>query len=332
MADSDLQVFLVHGDDEAVVSPYGASLRGYFRRAVDGSLRQIATLYAGAAIPAHPARAQVSRCGGPAVGEKIGGQGDVLIPFPGRIREGQYSLGGRHFQLEKSDQEGPNAIHGFLRNVLWETRALSENAAAFSAVIHPDTYPGYPFSLEASVSYRVDDQGLGCSFTVRNPGSETAPVGVGFHPYFTTGSSLIDSDELWIPMANVLDFENMIPTGHVLPVDGLPVDFQEPRLVGETRLNHCYLNPERDPDGRVRILLRNQQTGRAVTVWMDRALDYLVVYSGDPMPEAHRRRALAIEPMTCGSDAFNHPEWGLTLLKPGETMSGAWGVQVVDRD
>ena len=59
---------------------------------------------------------------------------------------------------------------------------------------------------------------------------------------------------------------------------------------------------------------------------MDAAFDYVVFYSGDPLPAAHRRRSLAIEPMTCASDAFNHPEWGLVALVPGQTFSGAWGV------
>jgi aldose 1-epimerase len=61
-------------------------------------------------------------------------------------------------------------------------------------------------------------------------------------------------------------------------------------------------------------------------VWMDEAFEYVVLYSGDPLPESHRRRALAIEPMTCGSDAFNHPSWGLVSLAPGGTLTGAWGV------
>ncbi len=63
-----------------------------------------------------------------------------------------------------------------------------------------------------------------------------------------------------------------------------------------------------------------------LTVWMDDAFNYVVLYSGDPLPETHRRRSLAIEPMTCASDAFNHPEWGLVRLEPGRTFAGSWGV------
>lgn len=49
-------------------------------------------------------------------GHKIGSQGDVLMPFPGRIAYGRYSFAGRKFQLPCNDKEGPNAIHGFARS------------------------------------------------------------------------------------------------------------------------------------------------------------------------------------------------------------------------
>ena len=65
---------------------------------------------------------------------------------------------------------------------------------------------------------------------------------------------------------------------------------------------------------------------KAVTVWMDAAFEYVGLYSGDPLPDDHRRKSLAIEPMTCGADAFNHAEWGLVTLVPGETLAGTWGV------
>jgi aldose 1-epimerase len=58
---------------------------------------------------------------------------------------------------------------------------------------------------------------------------------------------------------------------------------------------------------------------------MDRSFDAIVVYTGDAIAEAPRR-ALAIEPMTCASDAFNYPEWGLKRLIPGATFSGRYGV------
>jgi aldose 1-epimerase len=303
----DVEITLAAHDLILRVSPYGAALRGLWREQQDGTRFAIATGYSGAEA-------------------KVGAQGDVLIPFPGRIREGSYTFNGQTYQMEKNDREGPNAIHGFLRHVPWQTVDQSPRDVTFSVEMGPEDYPGYPFALRVTLTYALDEGGLTTRLAIENIGAGPAPVAAGFHPYFTVGSELIDTDTLQIDMASVLDFVDMLPTGKVLPVEGTPFDFREPRLIGTMELNHCYLNPIRDADGLARIHLTAPPTGRNVTVWMDAAFNYVVIFSGESLPEPHRRRSLAIEPMTCGSDAFNHHEWGLVTLAPGETFTGAWGV------
>ena len=303
----DPDITLAHGDLRLRVSPYGASLRGFWREG-EGGDTEIVTAYHGR-------------------DNKVGGQGDVLIPFPGRIKAGAYTFEGVAYQLEKTDREGPNAIHGFLRHTLWETVAQGDDFIMFRTDLVP-THDGYPFALRAAVTYGLDASGMTCNLEIQNTGTQTAPVAAGFHPYFTVGGETINDTILHLPMASTLEFVDMIPTGRVLPVDGTPFDFRTPRPIGETVFNTCFLNPQRKADGRVHIRLSHPTNARTLTLWMDAAFDYLVVYSGDPLPPAHRRRSLALEPMTCGSDAFNHPEWGLVALAPGETLSGEWGVSV----
>ncbi|HYW51100.1 MAG TPA: hypothetical protein VE861_10855, partial [Gemmatimonadaceae bacterium] len=120
------------------------------------------------------------------------------------------------------------------------------------------------------------------------------------------------------------EFENLLPTGRLLPVSDVRLDFRVPRTIGATRLNHCFAKPVRASDGRVVMRLSNAD--RAVTVWMDAAFDHLVVYTGDALPEGVARRSIAIEPMSCATDALNHAGWGLRRLAPGETLRGSWGV------
>jgi len=305
----DTEITLTHGDWHLVVSPYGASLRGLSRRGADGSLEEVVTGYAGAA-------------------GKVGGQGDVLIPFPGRIAAGKYTFEGQVYQMEISDKEGPNAIHGFLRHVLWESEQSTESEITFTTGLAADAHPGYPFTLAARVTYRLEGGGLTCEFALGNLGETAAPVAAGFHPYFAAGSALIDTDTLSVPSESYLEFDDaLIPTGRVLPVNETDLDFRQAHKISGTVFNTCYCSPERGPDGLARVTL-SAPSARSLTVWMDTAFEYVVLYSGDPLPESHRRRSLAIEPMTCGSDAFNHPAWGLVSLEPGETFSGAWGVSV----
>lgn len=301
---TDTEITLTHGDWRLVVAPHGASLRGLSRAGAE-----VITGYSGAK-------------------GKVGGQGDVLIPFPGRVAGGSYTFLGQTYQMDRNDKETPSAIHGFLRSVLWETEQPAPDEVTFTTNLHAGGHPGYPFALGVRVTYHLADAGMACAFVIENTGDTPAPVAAGFHPYFTVGSALIDTATLQVPFGATLEFKDLLPTGTVLPVDGTPLDFRQPRPIGGTVFNTCYLQPVRDPDGHLRIRLSDAATGRSLAVWMDAAFDYVVLYSGDPLPDDHRRRALAIEPMTCGADAFNHPEWGLASLVPGETLSGTWGVMV----
>ena len=303
----DTEITLTQHGFQLTVSPYGASLRGLSHKG-----DAVITGYTGAA-------------------NKAGGQGDVLIPFPGRIAGGQYTFDGKTYQMERNDKDGPNAIHGFLRSLLWQQETLTETSVTFAAEIQAAEYAakGYPFSLRAEVTYQVTDDGMACTFTLTNIGENTAPVAAGFHPYFTVGSEWIDTDQLQVPFESTLEFDdNLIPTGRVLPVQDTPLDFRQSHLIGTVQLNTCYLHPTRDADGLLRIRLHSSETERSVTVILDPTFDYVVLYSGDPLPDSHRRRALAIEPMTCASDAFNHPEWGLVHLEHGKKLTGTWRVSV----
>lgn len=305
----DTEQFLSFEDQRAVVSPWGASLRRYYLVDAAGRETEIVWGYSGGR-------------------QKKGGQGDVLIPFPGRIPDGRYTFDGQVFQLDRNDKEGPNAIHGFVRTVPWQTQRLAANYVNFEVRLDAEIYgpKGYPFSLEVRVTYALGRRGLTSSFDVHNVGRRPAPVGVGFHPYFTVGTGLVDEAEATFPCAGYLEFnDRLLPTGRILDVAGTDWDFRRPRPVGSRRLNHCYVRLERDAQGMATASLCRPAGGRRIDIVMDRAFSAIVVYTGDAIVDAPRR-ALAIEPMTCATDAFNHPDWGLQRLAPGETFSGRYAI------
>lgn len=306
----DTEISLSFDNQRAVVSPWGASLRRYFMVEADGGETDILWGYSGGS-------------------HKKGGQGDVLIPFPGRIAEGRYSFDGQALQLERNDKEGPNAIHGFVRTLPWKTHRADSNCAEFDVRLDAESYGrrGYPFSLGLRVTYTLDSQGLSCSFAVQNVGRQAALVGVGFHPYFTVGTSLVDEAEAKIPGAGYLEFnERLVPTGTIIAAAGTDWDYRDYRPIDSRRFNHCYVQLERDAEGMATASLRHAGSGRIIDVVMDRSFSAVVVYTGDAIADAPRR-ALAIEPMTCATDAFNHPEWGLKRLVSEETFAGRYTVR-----
>ncbi len=306
----DTEITLSYGNQRAVLSPWGAALRRYCLLTSRNDHWDVVWGYSGGS-------------------NKKGGQGDVLIPFPGRIAGGRYEFEGQSYQLDRNDKEGPNAIHGFLRTVPWTIHEQTANRASFEVRLDEVEYGsrGYPFSLEVSVSYHLDATGLVCAFAVRNVGRKTAPIGVGFHPYFTVRTPSIDGAEIKIPASGHLEFnEQLTPTGTVLDAAGTEWDYRDYRAIGDRRFNHCYVHLERESDGGCTASLRNPLNGLTINLVMDQAFRALVVYTGDAIDGA-ARRAVAIEPMTCASDAFNHPEWGLTRLAPSAQFTGCYLVQ-----
>lgn len=306
----DTELTLIFENQRAVVSPWGASLRRYFLIGDEGHETDIVWGYSGG-------------------NEKRGGQGDVLIPFPGRISDGRYVFEGHALQLECNDKEGPNAIHGFVRHLLWQVQEVHPNKATLEIRLDAETYAGrgYPFSLAVWVMYDLGSAGLTCAFTVKNTGHRTAPVGVGFHPYFTVGTPSIDEADVQIPGSAYLEFnERLVPTGTILSVADTPWDYRRFRDVGRRRFNHCYVQLERDSQGMATASLRHPAHHRVIDIAMDRAFSAVVVYTGDAIAETPRA-SMAIEPMTCASDAFNHPDWGLKRLTPGESFSGRYTVR-----
>jgi aldose 1-epimerase len=294
---TDAEWSLSAGPWRATVSPLGASLRRLWLERPGEAPRDVLWGYMGEA--------------------KKGGQGDVLMPWPGRIRDGRYGFQGRELTLPANDKQGPNAIHGFLRSRVW-TGDHDASTARFRTRIRANDHVGYPFELDVVVGYELLPGGLACAFVAHNPGTTPAPFGAGFHPYVLASGAAVDGVKLRCTAAHVVETEGLLPTGRILEVPA-GLDFRVPRRVGGTQLNHCFTGLGREADGFARVRVDD------VEVWMDKGFPYVVLYTGDALgPDA--RRALAVEPMTCATDAFNHPKWGLRVLGPGEAMTATWGV------
>jgi len=63
-------------------------------------------------------------------------------------------------------------------------------------------------------------------------------------------------------------------------------------------------------------------------MWAGPGYRWLQVFTGDTLGSAHRRRAVAIEPMTCPPNAFVTGT-DLLTLDPGETVTRTWGIQAI---
>jgi len=250
------------------------------------------------------------------------GRGQLLIPWPNRLRDGSYELDGQRFQLPLTEPELSNAIHGLVRWAAWSVGERDPYRIVMRHVIHPQ--PGYPFTLALEVEYSLGHGGLSVQTTARNLGAAACPYGCGQHPYLTVGTATVDSNELRAPGGEVLlSDERGIPTGSEA-VDGTELDFRAGRAIGATKLDNAFTNLERGEDGRARVVVRDAGGGRTITLWMDESYRYVMLFTGDTRPDVNRR-SLAVEPMTCPPNAFRTGE-SVIRLEPGQSFTAAWGI------
>ncbi len=255
------------------------------------------------------------------------GAGELLAPWPNRIDGGRYVFDGAEEHLALTEPARGNAIHGLTRWMPWT--AVRHDASAVLLRSAPHGHQGYPFCLEIEAEYRLDaDDGLHVAITARNRGRHAAPYGTGSHPYLTVGTASIDDCELSLPAKSWLPLDDRgIPSGSAETVEGTPYDFRQPRTIGATRLDDALTGLSRDVDGRAWArLAADGGSGTRVSLWADQGYQWLQVFTADPLGPDRRRKAVAIEPMTCPPNAFVSTD-DLLVLEPGQTVTHTWGIQ-----
>jgi aldose 1-epimerase len=254
------------------------------------------------------------------------GAGQLLVPWPNRIDRGRYAFGGAEFQLALTEPDRGNAIHGLTRWTGWTP--VSHDASSVVLRSAPHGYQGYPFCVEIEAGYRLHPgSGLHVTITARNRGSGAAPYGTGMHPYLTVGTPSVDSCELTLPAASRLPTDDRgIPSGPPAAVDGTPFDFRRPRLIGVTKLDDALTGLDRDGEGRAWAHLADGGSGARVSLWAGDGYRWLQVFTGDPLGPDRRRKALAVEPMTCPPNAFVTGD-DLLVLEPGQEVTHTWGIR-----
>jgi aldose 1-epimerase len=251
-------------------------------------------------------------------------RGQSLIPWPNRLRDGRYSFEGEQHQLPLTEPAKHNAIHGLVRWANWSAASQAEDRVTMTHVLHPQS--GWPFTLSLEIEYSLSRDGLTVHTRASNVGSGACPYGAGAHPYLTLGTDTIDPLHLQAPgQGHLTSDERGIPTGSE-PVEGTEFDFLNAREIGDTQLDTGYGDLLRAEDGRARVRLTTPNGSRRVTLWLDEGYPYLMLFTGDSLPEAaRRRRGLGIEPMTCAPNALQSGE-GLRILAPGDSVATAWGI------
>jgi len=291
------QLDIAQGGQEATITELGAGLRRY---AVDG----------------------LDVVQGYATDEPVsGGRGQQLVPWPNRIRDGRYPWAGKIQQLWLTEPPRHNASHGLVRYVPWAVVEHGDSHVVCEVTVYPQ--PGWTGILHARLTYRLAEDGLHVTLDATNVGPAEVPFGYGAHPYLTVGETAVDEVRLTVPAASRLEVDDRLLPVAVSPVDGTGLDLRAGAPVGDRVLDTAYTDLAREADGGWTVRLEREE--RYAELWADASFGWAQVFTGEPK----RGVGLAVEPMTCGPDAFNEgpTHAGMRVLAPGETYTGRWGVR-----
>jgi aldose 1-epimerase len=217
-----------------------------------------------------------------------------MAPWVGRLRNGQFSLDGETFQLERDLP--PHAIHGTTYTREWTTGSdLGRTSEPEPSEPEPSEPEGvielrcdldWPLGGFAQQRFHIDHRSLVCQLTVT--ADRRMPAEVGWHPWFVKPDGLVFNPDAMYERIDSL------PTGNLVPPTAGPWD-------------DCFVNT--DP-----VSLHYPDI--VLTVSSD--CDHLVVYD-EPT------HATCVEPQSGPPDAFNlRPR----VLEAGErfqrTMTISW--------
>jgi aldose 1-epimerase len=225
----------------------------------------------------------------------------LLFPFPNRVKDGAFDFGEKSYQLEINDNTFNHAIHGLVHDqsfTLHQEAGNPEKARVDLRYRAEGSHPGFPFAYELRLRYSFSNLGeVRLGFELINTGHQAFPFGLGWHPYFSS-SNLSES---WLSLEALDHFicpERMIPEEK--EEAGLSPRFK----IGDLTFDDGYslVRPRcafDTPDYRLALSFDSEEES------------FLQIYTPP------HRKSLAIEPMTCVTDAFNNGI-GLQVLDPGE--------------
>jgi aldose 1-epimerase len=246
-----------------------------------------------------------------------GGRGQLLVPWPNRIRDGRYEFAGAAHQLAISEPSFHNAIHGLTRWSAWRLLSAGQARVEVACTIVPQT--GYPWELDVRATYVVSAEGLEVALAATNLAGRPAPFAAGMHPYLNVGVP-VDDATLTLPAATrLLTDDRQLPLGTERATGDH--DFRAGRRIGPTRLDDAWTDLVRDERGSAVVRLEGAWT---VELHLGPGWRWVQAFTGDGLPTG-AREAVAVEPMTAPADAFNSGT-DLLTLEPGKTWSGSFRI------
>ena len=269
--------------------------------------------------------------------------GSTAGRFANRIRAGTFDIDGSTVQL--SINEGRNHLHGGVRGFdrrLWSIDGTPDEREVTFWRVSPDGEEGYPGTLTASVTYRLEGSAL--TVDIRATTDARTVANIVHHSYFNLAghdSGTILDHEVELRASHYLPVDGeLLPTGEVRAVAGTPFDFRTPTPIGQriaevdnsgagratgdvVGYDHNWVL---DGSGMREVLIATEPvSGRRLSLSTNQpglqlyVGGYLAGVSGKAPAGSYRAFAGFTPETQYFPDSVNHPHFPDATLSPGQT-------------
>ncbi len=248
-----------------------------------------------------------------------------------RIAGARFTLGDTEYRLVAND--GENSLHSLpdgYHKRLWQVTAHTESSITFS-LFSPHLDQGFPGNATVSVTYRIEAPAV-LSITVDAVSDRDTVMNLTNHSFFNLAGhdkpSLALQQELILPARVFLPADSRsIPLGVVRSVDGTPMDFRTPKVIGldiddgyeclqlQGGFDHTY-EVFTEPCA----ILRDPVSGRSMALQTDcpglhfYAGNYLSGETGKGGATYPRRSGICLEPHFY-PNAIHNPQWKQPVIR-----------------
>ena len=263
--------------------------------------------------------------------------------YANRIKDGRITIDGKEYQLPRNNFG--HCLHGGTRG--WQYRfykavEVTDNSLKLER-ISPDGDQNFPGKVTAYVTFTLQDDN---KLDIRYEATTDAPTVINMtnHSYFNLSGNpaehAITADELYINASRFTPVDDtFMTTGEIWPVEGTPMDFRTPKLIGQDidadyeqlrnghGYDHNWVLDTAGDDTVVAASVYCPETGIELRVYTDEP--GIQVYTGNFLDGTvtgkggvvyGHRTAICLETQKY-PDTPNKPEWPSALLRPGETYT-----------
>ena len=266
--------------------------------------------------------------------------GSTIGRYGNRIAKGKFTLDGVEYTLPINNT--PNTLHGGTKGfdmLVWDAEQISPQKIEFR-LVSPDGDQGFPGTLTVEMIYELTDN---YELVIEHKATtdKKTVVNLTHHSFFNlhgAGKGTINDHILVINASNYNPVDaTLIPDGPIAPVEGTPMDFRIPTVIGErvdqdfTQLkygrgyDHNWVIDRKTANALEKAaVVYEPVSGRVIEVWTtEPAMQFyggnffdgsLKGKKGKPY---HFRASFALETQHF-PDSPNRPDFPSTILSPGQ--------------